>query len=370
MKIMTILGTRPEIIRLSLIIPKLDVLSQHTLLYTGQNFDPRLKDIFFDELKVRQPDIDLAIQADHVGDQIGRMISGIDAELRRVKPDRVLILGDTNSSLAAAIAAARLRVPTFHMEAGNRCYDDQVPEEVNRRIIDHAVDVNLPYTQRSRENLLREGLRPQRVITTGNPIAEVIDHFVGHIEASPVLSDLGLGVGGYFLATLHRAENVDDPERLRTFLLAFCRVAAETGRPVVFSVHPRTQARMSALGLPLGTQIKVHEPFGFFDFVLLETYAACVLSDSGTAQEECCILQTPSVTLRDSTERPEAIECGSTALSGCSGERIVDLVTATMVRTAMREDEWTVPPEYTNLHVSDTVCRVLLSHHEGLCPTG
>ena len=357
MKVMTVLGTRPEIIRLSRLIPKLDGLCDHVLVHTGQNFDPALSDVFFRDLGVRAPDISLGVRADSFGEQAGQILAGAERAIRDEKPDRLLILGDTNSGLSAVVAK-RLGVPVYHMEAGNRCFDDRVPEEVNRRIIDHSSDVLLPYTERSRANLLREGVASQRVIVTGNPILEVITHYGRCIDGSDAHARLGVERGAYFLVTAHRAENVDVPERLRQLAAGLRQVGDEHGLPIVVSMHPRTRSRLEAFGMgDLVAGLRVMPPLGFFDFLALERDAACVLTDSGTVQEECCILHVANVTTRDVTERPETVECGSNIIAGVEPARI-----ATAVRAALRrERNWAVPPEYLAPAVSDTVANILLS---------
>jgi UDP-N-acetylglucosamine 2-epimerase (non-hydrolysing) len=361
MKVMTILGTRPEIIRLSRIVPLLDSLCGHVLVHTGQNFDRTLSDVFFDELGLRRPDHHLGIRETSAMAQVGAILAGCGELIERERPDRLLLLGDTNSALSA-IAAKRAGVPVFHMEAGNRCFDDRVPEEVNRRVIDHASDVLLPYTERSRANLLREGIPGERVYVTGNPIREVLDHYAGRIGESRILEALSLAPSGYFLATLHRAENVDLDGRLLGFVEAFRRLSSEHGIPVVVSLHPRTRSRLERLGVPSGGGgVRMLEPFGLFDFVRLEQGARCVLSDSGTVQEECCIFRVPNVTLRDVTERPETLEAGSNILSGGDPDSILS-----SVRTALHGPcEWTPPPEYLASGVSGTVARILLGYRRG-----
>lgn len=358
MKIMTIFGTRPEIIRLSRIIEKLDRLCEHVVMHTGQNYDANLKDIFFQELGVRRPNHNLGVRGATFGEQTGKIIAASEQVMLQERPDKVLILGDTNSSLAAVVAK-RLGIPVYHMEAGNRCYDDRVPEEVNRRIIDHSSDLLLPYTERSRANLLREGFEGQRVCVTGNPIFEVIRHYDAAIGRSDVLERLGLAAGRYFLVTMHREENVDVEERLRSLTLALELLQQEYRLPVVCSVHPRTQSRMQRFGVGFSNdQVRLHEPFGFFDFVCLEKNAFCVLSDSGTVQEECCIFRVANVTLRDVTERPETIECGSNMLSGADPRSIQQCV-----RTVLsHKPQWSVPREYLEEHVSDTVVRIVLGY--------
>ena len=357
MKVMTVLGTRPEIIRLSRVIPKLDAVCEHVLVHTGQNFDPTLSDVFFRDLGVRAPDRSLGVRADSFGEQVGQILAGVERAIREEQPDRLLILGDTNSGLSAIIAK-RLGVPVFHMEAGNRCFDDRVPEEVNRRIIDHSSDVLLPYTERSRANLLREGLASQRVIVTGNPIYEVMQHYASCVDRSEALTRLGVERGGYVLVTAHRAENVDVPERLRRLADALRRVGEEHGMPIVVSMHPRTRNRLAAFGMTDRVAgLRVLSPFGFCDFLALERDAACVLTDSGTVQEECCILHVANVTTRDVTERPETVECGSNVIAGVDPDCV-----AAAVRAAMgRPRNWIVPPEYLAPAVSDTVVNILLS---------
>ncbi|HAX81202.1 MAG TPA: UDP-N-acetylglucosamine 2-epimerase (non-hydrolyzing) [Actinobacteria bacterium] len=358
MKVMTILGTRPEIIRLSRVIPLLDAHSDHVLIHTGQNYTDTLSGLFFRELGVRDPDRFLGVQAPSFGEQIGQILTHTEALLREHRPDRVLILGDTNSGLAA-IVARRLGIPVYHMEAGNRCYDDRVPEEVNRRIIDHSSSVLLPYTNRSRENLLREGIAGERIFVTGNPIMQVIDHYATEIAASHALRDLGVTSGHYILVTMHRAESVDDPARLRRLVEALSRLQERHGHPVVVSTHPRTRARIDEFGVDADrTGLRWLEPLGFFDFVRLEQEAFCVLTDSGTVQEETCLFGVPNVTIRDVTERPETIDAGSNVLAGSDPAAIaaaVDLVT-TLDRT------WAPPPEYLVEHVAEAVVRIVLGY--------
>jgi UDP-N-acetylglucosamine 2-epimerase (non-hydrolysing) len=356
MKILTILGTRPEIIRLSLLIGKLDQLCEHILVSTGQNFDPGLSDIFFDQLAIRRPNHFLGVRGDTTGKQIGQIIADSEEVLISERPDRLLLLGDTNSGLSAVIAK-RLGIPVYHMEAGNRCYDDRVPEEVNRRVIDHSSDILMPYTERSRANLLREGIPGERMYVTGNPIYEVIRHYDPQIRQSTVLSDLRLEAGRYFLVTMHRAENVDIERRLKGLTTAMDRLQQLYGLPVIISTHPHTQVRMQAFGIGVhNDKVRFLPPFGFFDFVTLERNAFCVLSDSGTVQEECCIFRIANVTIRDVTERPETVECGSNILSGADPEMILQCV-----RTVLNQKrEWTVPWEYLVENVSDTVLKILL----------
>ena len=358
MKVMTILGTRPEIIRLSRIIEKLDRLCNHVLVHTGQNFDPNLSDIFFQQLGVRKPDYFLGVRGDSFGEQIGKIIAESDRILTLEKPDKLLLLGDTNSALAA-IVAKRMGIPVYHMEAGNRCYDDRVPEEVNRRIIDHSSDILMPYTERSRANLLREGIEGRRIYVTGNPIYEVLQHYQDAIAKSNILSTLGLEPGKYFLITMHRQENVDVEVRLFGLIQALERLQQEYQLPIVCSLHPRTKNKLQRYGISLNNQqIRLLDPFGFFDFIALEQNAFCVLSDSGTVQEECCIFRVANVTIRDVTERPETIECGSNILSGAEPEMIIQCVRAVLDQ----KSQWTVPPEYLAEQVSTTVVKSIIGY--------
>jgi UDP-N-acetylglucosamine 2-epimerase (non-hydrolysing) len=360
MKVVTWLGTRPEIIRLSRVIPLLDRHvdrnGEHIVVHTGQNYDENLSDVFFREMQVRQPDIHLGIEASSFGAQAAQVIEKSFDFFSRERPDRVVILGDTNSGLAA-VSAARLGIPVFHMEAGNRCFDDRVPEEINRRIIDNCSDVLMPYTHRSKENLLAEGFDRKRIAVTGNPIFEVLQFYRPQIDASDVMARLSVAPQSFFLATLHRAENVDGEERLRGFATALDRVAEVHGLPMLISLHPRTLDRLQHFGINLGPNIRVMKPLGFFDFVRLEIEAACVLSDSGTVQEECCIFGVPNVTLRDVTERAETIECGSNILTGGDGEAI-----ERGVAIALMKSPWTPPAEYLVPNVSQTVAKIVMSY--------
>lgn len=360
MKIMTILGTRPEIIRLSRIIEKLDQLAgKHVLVHTGQNFDPSLSDLFFNELGVRKPDHYLGARGDTFGAQIAQILSLSEPLLKEEKPDRVLILGDTNSALTAVIAK-RLGIPVYHMEAGNRCFDDRVPEEVNRRIVDHSSDVLMPYTERSRANLLREGIASDRIFVTGNPILEVIRHYEEEIGQSQILKRLELTAGKFFLVTMHRAENVDLEKRLHSLVQGLQAIAKNYELPVICSTHPRTREVMKRFGVDDQAQsgVRFLPPFGLFDFIALERSAYCVLSDSGTVQEECCIFKVPNVTIRDVTERPETVECGSNMLSGAAPESILRCV-----RTVVEQNhDWTPPREYLAENVSETVIKILLGY--------
>jgi len=357
-RLVTVLGTRPEIIRLARIIPLLDDHAEHLLIHTGQNRDPRLSDIFFSDLGVRQPDVHLGIVATSFGEQVAQIIQGVESELLRIRPDRLLILGDTNSGLAAFVAC-RMGIPVYHLEAGNRCFDDRVPEEVNRRVIDHSSSVLLPYTERSRANLRREGIASDRIFVVGNPILEVLESQRPAISASDIHARLGVERGGFFLVTTHRQENVDDEDRLRSIIESLLALVRTYDTPLVWAVHPRTSARLESFGLgATDSRLIITEPLGFADFVALEGTARCVLSDSGTVQEECCILRIPNVTLRDVTERPETLECGSNILSGVAPDDVLRTVALALARPPA----WTPPAEYMVRNVSETVARVVLGY--------
>ncbi|HEX8286856.1 MAG TPA: UDP-N-acetylglucosamine 2-epimerase (non-hydrolyzing) [Pyrinomonadaceae bacterium] len=359
MKLMTIFGTRPEIIRLSLVMKILDQHCEHTTVHTGQNYDESLSDIFIKDLQVRTPDVHFGIKASSIGEQIGRIIEKTDEILEKIKPDKILILGDTNSALSA-IVAARRGIPVFHMEAGNRCYDNRVPEEVNRRIIDHSSVVLMPYTERSKENLVKEGIESERIFVTGNPIKEVLDSFAEKIDASGALKDFSVSPFEYFLVTLHRAENVDEPERLKKIFDGFVKIADKYEKDILISVHPRTAEKMNKFGVRAENEkIKLLKPLGFFDFVKLEKNALAVLTDSGTVQEECAIFKVPNVTLRDVTERPETLECGSNILSGAETDAILRAVELAISQPS----NWTAPSEYLRENVSQTAAKIILGYN-------
>lgn len=359
MRLMTIFGTRPEIIRLSVIIKQLDQFCDQISVHTGQNYDESLSEVFFRDLELRPPNLYLGVRANSFSEQIGQILERVDQTIEAYKPDRILILGDTNSGLAS-IVAARRGIPVFHLEAGNRCYDDRVPEEVNRRIIDHTSTVLMPYTHRSKENLLREGIERQRIFVVGNPIYEVINNFQEKINQSNVLSQLGLSPQNYFVVTMHRAENVDIPQRLAHLLQALSLLEQKHQLPIIVSLHPRTADKIERFGIEINREkIIFLPPLGFLDFVTLEKNAKCVISDSGTVQEECCIFGVPNVTIRSVTERAETIECGSNILTGEIPEMVVQAVTIALETMA----DWVPPLEYTEKRVSTTVTKIVLGYH-------
>jgi UDP-N-acetylglucosamine 2-epimerase (non-hydrolysing) len=353
-RVLTLLGTRPEIIRLSRVIAVLDESCEHVLVHTGQNFDDRLSGMFFRDLGLREPDLYMGVRGVGFADQIGQILARCEELFRAEKPDTVLILGDTNTGLAAFVAK-RMGICVAHMEAGNRCFDDRVPEEVNRRVIDHCSTVLMPYTHRSAENLVREGIERRRIYVTGNPIKEVLGHYASQVDAADPFTTFGVKPGRYFLVTAHRAETVDDPARLASLVKALNTAIEKYDLPMLASLHPRTADKMQEFGIDAG-RIRFVPPLGLFDFVRLEKEAFCVLSDSGTVQEECCIFGVPTVTMRDVTERPETIECGSNLLAGVETERILPAI-ALAVRS---EGRWAPPPEYLVDNVSDIVARIVL----------
>ena len=367
MKVMTILGTRPEIIRLSLIIKKLDKYCKHTLVHTGQNYDNSLNEIFFKDLELRQPDFYLGVKGDTFAEQIGKILIEAEKIINKIKPDKMLILGDTNSGLVSIIAR-RLGISIFHMEAGNRCFDDRVPEEVNRKIIDHSSNFLLPYTQNSKNNLLREGVEINRIYVTGNPIYEVINTYKEKIKKSVILESLNIKPRKYFLVTMHREENVDQEIRLSNILKALDLLQKKYNHPIICSLHPRTKSKMQKFKLHIeNKEIHFLTPLGFFDFIFLEKNAFCVISDSGTVQEECSIFKVPSITIRDVTERPETLECGSNMISSVAPEIILNSTEVVLNEPNI----WNPPVEYLEENVSGKIVKIILGYdRNGMTPIG
>lgn len=343
-KVMTIVGTRPEIIRLSRVMARLDTTVEHVMVHTGQNYDYELNGIFFDELGIRRPNHFLDVDTSSLGTVLGETLIKVERVLLEENPDAVLVLGDTNSCIAA-LMAKRMRIPVYHMEAGNRCFDENVPEETNRRLVDHVADFNLVYTEHARRNLLAEGLHPRRILLTGSPMKEVLLHHAEQFAGSSILDTLGLTRGGYLLVSAHREENVDDPARLGQLL--DCLVAAHErfSVPVLVSTHPRTLKRLEKLGRELPPDLMFHKPLGFIDYVRLQQEALCVLSDSGTISEESSILGCPAVTLRDSIERPEALDAGAIVMTGLDSANVVEaieIVTTSGSEAASPVDEYEI----------------------------
>jgi UDP-N-acetylglucosamine 2-epimerase len=363
LKVMTVVGTRPEIIRLSRVIARLDEHCEHVLVHTGQNYDYELNEVFFQDLGIRKPDHFLAAAGDTPAVTIGQVIINIDRLLDQTRPDALLILGDTNSCLAA-ISAKRRRVPVFHMEAGNRCFDFRVPEEINRRIVDNVADINLTYSQIARDYLLREGLPPDQVICTGSPMREVLEHHRAEIEASDVLAREGLAENRYFLVSAHREENVDAPANLQRLLDVLRTVSEHHGLPVVVSTHPRTRKRLESLGdaqavHPLVRWVK---PFGFLDYIKLQMCARAVLSDSGTITEESSILNFPALNLREVHERPEGFEEGAVMLVGLDRNRVLDGLAIISAQPRGEDRLLNRVQDYETSNVSHKVLRIIVSY--------
>lgn len=354
----TVLGTRPEIIRLSRIIATLDANLEHRIVHTGQNYDFELNEIFFRDLEIRKPDYFLNVDTSSLGKVLGGVIVETEKILEQERPDAVLILGDTNSSLAAIIAK-RMKITVYHLEAGNRSFDDNVPEEINRRIIDHVADFNLAYTEHARRNLLAEGLHSRRVYVIGSPLREVFEYYLPRIESSNILERLGLERGKYFVVSAHREENVDNRELLQRLLEALCLLSDLFKQPIIVSTHPRTQRRIAALGdLRCPERIRFLKPLGFLDYNCLQASSACVLSDSGSVGEECAILPFPAVTIRNSMERPEAMETGSLIITGVDPDRIVSSVQVAMEQHAAGHRP-EVPADYLIRNSSQRVLNLI-----------
>jgi UDP-N-acetyl-L-fucosamine synthase len=361
LRVMTVVGTRPEIIRLSCVMRALDRELDHKIVHTGQNYDYELSQVFFDDLSIRKPDFFLNAAKGNAAQTIGNIIIEFDKVLETESPEALLILGDTNSCLAA-IPAKRRKIPIFHMEAGNRCFDQRVPEETNRRIVDHTADINMPYSSIAREYLLAEGLRPDRVIKTGSPMFEVLNHYRSGIEASDIVSRLGLEPGKYILVSAHREENVDSEARLRTLTDTLGQVAARYDLPVLVSTHPRTRDRIERFGLTFDPRVQLLKPFGFFDYNALQVHAHAVLSDSGTISEESSILNFPALNIRDAHERPEAIEEGSVMMVGLGAERVLQGLSILEGQKRGAERTLRLVDDYAMPNVSEKVLRIIISY--------
>jgi UDP-N-acetylglucosamine 2-epimerase (non-hydrolysing) len=361
LKVMTILGTRPEIIRLSRVMAALSRFTDHVVVHTGQNYDYELNQVFFDDLELPAPDHFLGAAGASAAETIGQVIIAVDRILGEVKPDAVLILGDTNSCLAA-IPAKRRRIPVFHMEAGNRCFDMRVPEEINRRIVDHVADVNMPYSAISRDYLLREGLPADRVITTGSPMFEVLQHYRPKIERSDVLSRLGLERDGYFVVSCHREENVDSERNFARFVEVLTNLAGTSGKRVIVTTHPRTRKRIEREGVVLPPLVELHKPFGFSDYVALESAASATLSDSGTITEEASILNLRALNIREAHERPEGVEEGAVMMTGLSWARVQQGLEILAAQPTGATRALRTVRDYDVPNVSEKVLRVIVSY--------
>ncbi len=360
LKVVTVVGTRPEIIRLSRVIPLLDRHTDHCLVHTGQNYDYELNQVFFEDLELRPPDRYLDAAGENAAETIGRVIIATDRVLDEVRPDALLILGDTNSCLAA-IAAKRRKIPVFHMEAGNRCFDMRVPEEINRRIVDHVADINLPYSAISRDYLLREGLPPDRVITTGSPMFEVLAHARPKIDRSDILARLQLEPDRYYVVSCHREENVES-DRNFAGLVEVLNGLARSGHRVVVTTHPRTRRRMEASGATLDPLVELRKPFGLTDYVALELHAIATLSDSGTIAEEASILNLRALNIREAHERPEAMEESSVMMVGLDWARVQQGLAILADQPRGEARRLRIPRDYDVPNVSEKVLRIILSY--------
>ncbi|WP_459501262.1 non-hydrolyzing UDP-N-acetylglucosamine 2-epimerase [Bacillus sp. C1] len=359
-KIMTIVGTRPEIIRLSSVIKACDTYFNHILVHTGQNWDPTLNDVFFEELGLRQPDYFLNVVGNHLGETMGNIISKSYELMSELQPEALLILGDTNSCLCA-ISAKRLKIPVFHMEAGNRCFDQNVPEEINRKIVDHVSDMNLPYTEHSRRYLLSEGIRKEHIIVTGSPMHEVLKEHKEKIETSNVLTELGLKQNDYILVSAHREENIDHEGNFYNLMESLNAVAETYNMPIIYSTHPRSLKRIKARGFKFHPLVRILKPFGFFAYNHLQKNAFCVLSDSGTLSEESAMLKFPAVLIRTSTERPEVLDKGSVVIGGITKDEILQSIE---LAKAMDNNGtiFNLPMDYVDTNVSIKVVKIIESY--------
>ncbi|REE03779.1 UDP-N-acetylglucosamine 2-epimerase (non-hydrolysing) [Citricoccus muralis] len=366
LKVMTVVGTRPEIIRLACVIRRLEATTDHILVHTGQNYDYNLNEVFFRDLGLRSPDHVLNVDTSSLGAVLGDVLRGTERVLLEEKPDAMVVLGDTNSCVSA-IMGKRLKVPVFHLEAGNRSFDPNVPEEINRHLVDHVSDYNLVYTEHSRRNLLSEGLHPRDVMVMGSPMLEVLTRYRDQIDASDVLDRLGLEQGGYLLASVHREENVDRKDRLEQVLASLQAVAADQGVPFLVSTHPRTRKRIEQYGLETNSNLHLHEPLGFHDYNKLQLAARCVISDSGTISEESSILGFPAVTLRDAIERPEALDTGAIITTGLDPDDVVDAVRITIDQHRV-DGRTTIPADYqiadSSRRVVNFIRSMATTHHE------
>ncbi|MCC4282803.1 UDP-N-acetylglucosamine 2-epimerase (non-hydrolyzing) [Marinobacter salarius] len=368
LKVMTVVGTRPEIIRLSRVMAKLDDYCEHVLVHTGQNYDFELNEIFFQDLGIRKPDHFLSAAGASGAETIGNVIIAVDRVLAEVQPEALLVLGDTNSCMAV-IPAKRRRIPTFHMEAGNRCFDMRVPEEINRRIVDHTADINLTYSSIARDYLLREGLLPDRVVKTGSPMYEVLNHFRSGIDASDVLERLGLTEGEFFVVSAHREENVDSDRNFRALVATLNAVAEQYGYPVIVSTHPRTQKRVDALGVTFHKQVRLLKPLGFKDYNKLQLSAKTVLSDSGTISEEASILNFPALNIREAHERPEGMEETAAMMVGLSTERVLQGLAILEGQGRGDERSMRLVEDYSMPNVAEKVVRIIHSYRDYVMQT-
>lgn len=362
LKVMTIVGTRPELIKMSRVIAELDIHTKHVLVHTGQNYDYELNQVFFEDLKIRKPDYFLEAAGTNAAQTIAQVIAKSDEVMEKEAPDAVMLYGDTNSCLAV-LSAKRRKIPVFHMEAGNRCFDQRVPEELNRKVLDHLSDINMVLTEHARRYLLDEGIRPETIFKTGSHMREVLDYYRPGIDKSDILRRLSLGPRQYFLVSAHREENVDSPEALKDLLDTLGALVDDYGFSVIVSTHPRTRKRLEELDCSgLSDKIVFSKPFGFLDYVHLQMQAFCVLSDSGTITEESSLLNFPAITIRNAHERPEGMDVGTLIMSGLKRERVLDAVK--VITSQAVDGKRAVLPvaDYENPHVSKQVLRIVLSY--------
>ena len=355
-KLVTIVGTRPEVIKLSCVIKKCDTFFEHILVHTGQNYDYELNEIFFNDLEIRKPDFFLESKSSNLGDSIGKIISSSYQLLKKINPDCVLVLGDTNSCLSS-ISAKRLKIPIFHMEAGNRCFDQNVPEEINRKIVDHISDINLPYTENARKYLLSEGLRKDFIFKTGSPMKEILKLYENQISKSKVLSSYEIKAKEYIVVSIHREENVDDEDNFKNIIKALIGVKEKFNKQIIFSTHPRTKIKLEKLSIESNPGIRFIKPLGFFDYIFLQLNSYVTLSDSGTLAEESSILKFPAVSIRTSTERPEAIDSGTFVIGSLNKKDIINSIELVIKMNSPKE-----PADYDLINCSDKVVKIIQSY--------
>lgn len=362
LKVMTIVGTRPEIIKLSRVMAELDKYTDHIIVHTGQNFDYELNEIFFNELHIRRPDYFLDAAGRNAAETIANVILKSDELMERIRPDALLLYGDTNSCISV-ISAKRKKIPIFHMEAGNRCFDQRVPEEINRKIVDHLSDINMPLSEHARRYLLAEGLRPETVIKTGSPMTEVLKYHLPEVEKNDVLEKEGLKKGEYFIVSTHREENVDSEKNFADLLASLNAITAKYGKKVIVSTHPRTRKKLEAIGFTnTNPMIEFMKPFGFMVYIKLQMNAFCVISDSGTITEESSILHFPAITIRQAHERPEGMDEGTLIMTGLNSKRILDSIDVVTSQYAEGKDAIHSIPDYAADNVSKKVARIILSY--------
>jgi UDP-N-acetylglucosamine 2-epimerase len=362
LKVMTIVGTRPELIKMSRVIAEFDQHTDHILVHTGQNFDFELNQVFFDDLEIRRPDYFHEAVGENAAQSIAQVIMKADEVMEKEQPDAVMLYGDTNSCLAV-IAAKRRKIPVFHMEAGNRCFDQRVPEELNRKVLDHLSDINLVLTEHARRYLIAEGIKPETIMKTGSHMREVLDYYMPKIQKSDILSRLGLTAGNYFIVSAHREENVDTPENLQELVGTFNALAENYGYPVIVSTHPRTKNRLESLNaIDINPNVQFLKPFGFCDYIKLQQEAFCVISDSGTITEESSILNFPAITIRNVHERPEGMDEGTLIMCGLKSDRVIAAIEVVRSQSSSVDRPFAIIGDYDVFNVSQKVLRIVLSY--------